>query len=265
MNTENQKGRIFDIQRFSVHDGPGIRTIVFLKGCFLRCKWCCNPESQNYNIENMVGFDGKTTVTGKDVTVKEVMKTVLSDSTYYRRSGGGITLSGGEFLYQPDFSLALLKTAKNAGLNTAVETTSFANIDTIRKMLPYIDNYLMDIKHINPEKHLMYTGRDNALILENARTVAKEFTGNLIIRVPVIPGFNDGTDEISQIAEFVAQLKTPKGLHLLPYHRLGQDKYSYLNRDYELSHIVPPSNEKMGELLAAAQKSAANIPCQIGG
>lgn len=265
MNIENQSGRIFDIQRFSIHDGPGIRTIVFLKGCYLRCKWCCNPESQNFDIESMQTADGKTTVTGRDVTAKEVIDTVLKDSTYYRRSGGGLTLSGGEFLYQPEFSLALLKCAKDAGLNTAVETTSFANIDIIRQMLPYIDNYLMDVKHINSEKHRAFTGRDNAIILENAKTIAQEFCGNFIIRTPIIPTFNDTESEIAQIADFVAKLKTPKALHLLPYHRLGQDKYAYLNRDYKLADILPPDGEKVQVLLTVAQRSLGDIPCQIGG
>ena len=117
----NTKGRIFDIQRYSIHDGPGIRTIVFLKGCVMRCRWCCNPESQSYEIEEML-VDGKPKVIGRDVTVKEVMEIVDKDATYYRRSGGGLTLSGGESLCQPKFAYALLKTAKARGLNTAMES-----------------------------------------------------------------------------------------------------------------------------------------------
>ena len=261
-NIYSQKGRIFDIQRFSTHDGPGIRTIVFLKGCRLRCRWCCNPESQNYDIENMLDAQGNLTTTGRDVTVSEVLDIVLRDRSYYRRSGGGITLSGGEFLCQPDFSYALLRAAKENGLNTAVETTSFAPFDVIEKVIPYIDNYLMDIKHINPIKHKEYTTQSNELILENATKVAK-LAKNMVIRVPVIPTFNDTVKEISEIAKFAASLNGVKELHLLPFHRLGKDKYSWLNRDYTLSHIMPPDNDKMEELLSAAQKFGLEV--LIGG
>lgn len=263
-NIDNQTGRIFDIQRFSIHDGPGIRTIVFLKGCFLRCKWCCNPESQNHDIESMLTANGETTLTGRDVTVKEVIETVLKDSTYYRRSGGGMTLSGGEFLFQPQFSLALLKSAKEHGLSTAVETTSYSEYGIIKEMLPFIDNYLMDIKHINSNKHKQFTGRENELILENAKKIAKDFDGNFCVRVPVIPTFNDTEEEIADIAAFAKELKTVSGIHLLPYHRLGQDKYGYLNRRYALEDLIPPTNEKM-QLLLNVAKNVSGINCQIGG
>ena len=152
------KGRIFDIQRYSIHDGPGIRTIVFLKGCVLRCKWCCNPESQEYAIQTMM-VDGKPKTIGRDVTVEEVMETVEKDRSYYRRSGGGITLSGGESLCQPEFARALLKVAKSKGINTAMESMGCASYETIDSILPYLDTYLMDIKHINPDKHREFTGK----------------------------------------------------------------------------------------------------------
>ena len=130
------RGRIFDIQRFSTHDGPGIRTIVFLKGCALRCRWCCNPESQSYEIETMIQ-NGKPKVMGYDVTVEEVLKEVMQDRPYYNRSGGGITLSGGESLLQPDFAVALLKACKDNGINTAIETTGIAHADIIKRFLPH--------------------------------------------------------------------------------------------------------------------------------
>ena len=180
MDYLNVKGRIFDIQRFSVHDGPGIRTIVFLKGCKLRCRWCCNPESQSYEIETMI-TGGKEKVMGRDVTVKEILDEVLRDRIYYRRSGGGLTLSGGEFLCQPDFSEALLRAAKESGINTAVETTSCAPYETIERMLPYIDYYLMDVKHTNSAKHKEFTGVPNELMLANARRLAHD-ANNFIVR-----------------------------------------------------------------------------------
>ncbi|MDO4743138.1 MAG: glycyl-radical enzyme activating protein, partial [bacterium] len=198
------KGRIFDIQRFSVHDGPGVRTIVFLKGCFLRCKWCCNPESQEYEIQQMTR-NGKVQTVGYDVTVAEVMEQIEKDRVYYRRSNGGVTLSGGESLAQPEFAASLLRACKQAGINTAIESTACAPFEVIEKILPYLDLYLLDIKHLNSEKHQRFTTKPNDLILENAKKIAKSST-ELVIRVPVIPTFNDTVDEISDIANFAARL-----------------------------------------------------------
>ena len=173
-NLLDVKGRIFNIQRFSIHDGPGIRTIVFLKGCPLRCRWCCNPESQDFHVENITTA-GVTKPVGRDVTVGEVLDEISRDRVYYARSGGGgLTLSGGECLWQPDFSEALLKCAKQKGISTAIETTGYADISVIRRLLPYVDTVLMDIKHINSEKHKQFTSKDNSLILENAKIIAKE-------------------------------------------------------------------------------------------
>lgn len=255
------KGRIFDIQKFSVHDGPGIRTIVFLKGCVLRCKWCCNPESQEYDIQNLT-LGGKTKVCGRDVTVREVISEVLKDMPYYRRSGGGLTLSGGESLCQPDFATALLKAAKENGINTAMESTGYAEKAVIDRYLEYLDYFLMDIKHINSRKHELFTGKPNHKILENARYIA-ERANELVIRVPVIPSFNDSEGEIAQIAEFAASLPNVKRLHLLPYHRLGLDKYGGLGRKYELEHILPPTDEHMEKLRNIVLKY--KLDCQIGG
>lgn len=256
-------GRIFDIQRYSIHDGRGIRTIVFLKGCVLRCRWCCNPESQRYEIEEMRTQDGVKTM-GRDVTVGEVMDVVERDRGYYRRSGGGLTLSGGESLCQPDFALALLRESKNRGINTAIESMGCAEWSVIEKLLPYIDQYLLDIKHTNPDKHREFTGKSNELMLENAKKIAKSGLTELTIRVPVVPTFNATREEISDIARFTESLGGVKGLHLLPYHRLGQDKYAGLNREYTMAHIIPPTNDEMKVLLEAAQANT-KVPCQIGG
>lgn len=251
------KGRIFDIQKFSVHDGPGIRTIVFLKGCYLRCRWCCNPESQEYKIQTMIR-NGKETVIGKDVTVEDVMKDVLKDMPYYRRSGGGITLSGGETMAQPDFAVALLSACKEYGLNTAIETTAFADYSVVERFLPVCDLFLMDIKHINSEKHKEFTTQPNELILENAKKLAVS-AKELVIRVPVIPTFNDTPEEIEAIAEFAKSLKTVKQIHLLPYHRLGYDKYVGLSRDYGMGDVTPPTKEHMNILVNAAKKHMDNV------
>ena len=255
------KGRIFDIQRFSTHDGPGIRTIVFLKGCALRCRWCCNPESQSFEIETMMQ-NGKAKTMGKDVTVGEVLEEVLKDRPYYNRSGGGVTLSGGESLLQPDFATALLKACKDNGINTAIETTGFAKTDIVRRFLPLLDTVLMDIKHINSDKHKEFTTQNNERILENAKIIAQE-AKRLIIRVPVIPTFNDTVAEIADIAAFAASLPNVDEIHLLPYHNMGRDKYTGLGREYGMGDLKSPTNELMNILVQTAEKYG--LKAKIGG
>lgn len=257
------KGRIFDIQRYSIHDGLGIRTIVFLKGCVLRCRWCCNPESQEYAIQTMKVL-GEDKVIGRDITVGKVMETVEKDRPYYRRSGGGLTLSGGESLCQPDFARALLREAKHRGINTAMESMGCAPYETIDSILPYLDTYLLDIKHTNPVKHEEFTGKRNDLMLENARKIADSGKTRLIIRVPVIPGFNDTAEEIASIASFAGKLKGVDTIHLLPYHRLGESKYEGLGRKYLMGDVMPPGNEQM-EMLKKAVEGVSKLNCHIGG
>lgn len=259
----NVKGRIFDIQRYSIHDGNGIRTIVFLKGCVLRCRWCCNPESQEYAVQTML-VQGEPKQIGRDVSVREVMETVEKDRPYYRRTGGGLTLSGGESLCQPEFAGALLQAAKESGISTAMESMACAKWEVIEKILPDLDQYLLDIKHMNPEKHREYTGRSNELMLENAKRIADSGKTELSVRIPVIPGFNDTKEEIRAIAAYTRELGNVRRLHLLPYHRLGQDKYEGLGREYLMGDVKPPSNEWMLELLNTARK-ISGVECQIGG
>ncbi len=257
----NVSGRIFDIQKFSVHDGPGIRTIIFLKGCAFRCKWCCNPESQKHEIQTMIQ-NGKEKTIGYDVTVREVIDIVKQDSPYYRRSGGGMTLSGGEMLCQSDFAYALLRCAKQSSINTAVETTGFADYEKIEKMLPYIDTVLMDIKHIDSEKHKKFTTQSNEKVLQNAVKIAQN-ANKLIIRVPVIPTFNDTENEIAAIAKFVSSLNGVDEINLLPYHSFGRDKYEGLGREYPMGDIASPSDEHMQKLKTVVEGYGLN--CKIGG
>lgn len=261
MDISKVRGRIFDIQKYSVHDGPGIRTIVFLKGCALRCRWCCNPESQSFEIQNMNTQNGSKII-GKDVTAGEVFEEVKKDSAYYRRSGGGLTLSGGEMLLQPDFALALLQMAKRNGINTAVESTGYAKYETIEKLLPYIDTYLLDIKHINTDKHKEFTGKDNSLILENAVKIARD-AKKCIVRVPTIPGFNDTEEEIRQIAAFAKNEMRVEEINLLPYHRLGMDKYEGLGREYLMGDVLPPDDAHMERLRTVAENEG--LKAKIGG
>ena len=206
--------------------------------------------------------NGKEKTVGRDVTAEEILPEILADEPYYRRSGGGVTLSGGEFLGQHEFAAELLKACKDYGLHTAVESTANAPWEKIEAVLPYIDTYLMDIKHMDSAKHKEYTGAPNELILENAKRIS-DSGAELIIRTPVVPTFNDTAEEIRAISRFAASLGGVKEYHLLPYHRLGSDKYTGLGRNYSLKEIEPPTKERMEYLLEVAQESG--LPCQIGG
>lgn len=261
MDNLSVKGRIFDIQKFSVHDGPGIRTIVFLKGCYLRCRWCCNPESQSYEIENMLQ-NGVNKTIGHDTTVGEVLETVMKDMPYYRRSGGGLTLSGGECMGQPDFACALLEACKERGLSTAIETTCAVEWETVERFIPLVDTFLMDIKHMDSDKHCEYTTQPNERILDNAKKLSKR-AKRLVVRVPVIPGFNDTPTELHDIAEFAYSTLKVNEMHILPYHRLGYDKYIGLGRGYAMGDVTPPDKAKMEYLRNVC--ASTGIICHIGG
>ncbi len=202
-------------------------------------------------------------VVGHDTTVGEVLKKVMQDKAYYKRTGGGLTLSGGESLCQQEFVTALLTEAKAQGISTAVETTACLPYYMIEPQLPLLDYVLMDIKHTNSKKHEIYTGMRNELILDNAKKIAKAKGDRLIIRVPVIPGFNDTDSEVRDIAHFAASLDGVRQIHLLPYHRLGYDKYIGLLREYGMGDIRPPQNEQMEKLRRIAE--AEGLKAIIGG
>lgn len=206
---------------------------------------------------------GRKKIIGRDVTVREVMKEVMKDFDYYKRTGGGLTLSGGECLCQPDFSAALLRAAKENDISTAIESAATLPFETIQMLLPYLDTYLMDIKHMNPEKHEKFTGKRNDIVFENAMKVAKSGQCKLIIRVPMIPTFNNTPEEISAIATFAATLPGVDEIDLLPYHRLGQDKYTGLGRPYALDGIPPMEQDYIEKLLKAAERSGLKV--QLGG
>ncbi|MDR1209823.1 MAG: glycyl-radical enzyme activating protein [Clostridiales bacterium] len=258
----SETGVIFDIQRFSLHDGPGIRTIVFLKGCGMRCRWCCNPESQRREPETM-SVDGRPRTVGRRVSVAETMDVVLRDAAYYRRSGGGLTLSGGECLLQPEFAAALLAAAKSAGLNTAVESAAFADTAAVDAVLPYTDRFLLDIKHMDSAKHKAFCGQPNERIHGNAQRIAESGDTELTARVPVIPGFNDTAPEIAAIAAFAKRLGAAE-ICLLPYHGYGAGKYAGLGREYPMGSVRPPDGGTMARLAEAA-RGAAGVRCRIGG
>jgi pyruvate formate lyase activating enzyme len=295
-------GRIYDIQRFSIHDGPGIRTEVFLKGCPLRCIWCHSPESQAFAKEigwfetrcigvaacgrclavcpndalrsgrlidaavhkaeiRLVDRDMSLcrhcgacaeqcpaqalSFLGRDVTVEEVMQVIEKDRPLYRRSGGGVTVSGGEPLSQPVFLTALLEACKENGLHTCLDTTGYARWDVCRAVVPFVDLVLLDLKHMDSLRSVELVGVPNELILENARKIAAEGLA-LQIRTPIIPGLNDSEANIRATAEFCLELGSAvKIVQILPYHRLGTAKYERLQKKYQAAHVLPPSDEHM--------------------
>lgn len=175
-----------------------------------------------------------------------------------------MTLSGGESLCQPEFAAALLRAAKERGIGTAMESMGCAPYEVIAQVLPWLDTYLMDIKHMDPEKHRKFTGKRNELMLANARKIAESGMTELVIRVPVVPTFNDRPEEIAAIAQFADKLPGVKKIHLLPYHRLGQDKYERLSREYMLKELLPPEPEYM-QMLKKTVESVSRLVCQIGG
>jgi pyruvate formate lyase activating enzyme len=228
-----------------------------------RCRWCCNPEGQSYEPVTLRAMHGRPDkLAGTDVTAGEVMETVLKDAVYYARSGGGLTLSGGECLLQPEFSLALLRLAHENGMTTAIETTGYAEESVLDMLLPHIDYVLMDIKHMDSEKHKAFIGKGNEKVLARAHYIAQN-AHHMTVRVPVIPTFNDTDEEIRAIATFANSLPRVRDLHLLPYHRLGQDKYTALDRNYDMGSLPLIPDEKMERLLAVARESGMH--CQIGG
>lgn len=235
MNHSEAKGIIFNIQKFSLNDGPGIRTVVFFKGCPLRCKWCANPESQTPNIQKILPSDPTdlsqiATMEGKEMSVSEIIKICLQDQDFYEESGGGVTLSGGECLMQPDFTLALLKELRNAGIHTAMETTGFTSSEVFQKISAYVDFFLFDMKHWNPQKHTEGTGVSNERILSNLK-LAIASGKKILTRIPVIPGYNDSVTDAQGFCEILTSVGQ-KDVQLLPFHQFGEKKYEMLEKNY---------------------------------
>ncbi|UYI45938.1 glycyl-radical enzyme activating protein [Vibrio natriegens] len=299
----NKEGVLFNIQRYSLHDGPGIRTIPFFKGCPLSCKWCSNPESQQakpqliFKASDCVNCGkcidvckvgaishsnphfidrekcvecgacadvcptGALEIKGKRMTVEQVLLELKKDENLFRRAGGGITLSGGEPLAQPEFARELLKGCKEKGWHTAIETTGLGSKQAIEDVFPWIDLALVDIKAINPAVHKAGTGVDNRTILENILRIS--FITKVTVRVPVIPGFNDNEEEIQAIGEFAQLMSNVDTIHLLPYHNYGENKYALLGRIYPLQDTASNPDEKIRQLKHKVE--SMGFACHIGG
>ena len=289
-------GRIFNIQRFSVHDGPGIRDVVFTKGCPLRCLWCCNPESQNtwaeigyiankcigvnecaYCLEScptgaikpqtdgsLVQIDrhlcdncGKCaevcparaiTLFGQLMSVEDVIKAIQhNDATW--RTGGGITVSGGEMLMQADFVHQLLRECRKKGIDTAVETSGYGRWADLERVCRYCNLIFYDIKCMDANGHKKFPGVYNELILENLVQISKVFPDKqVIVRTPVIPEFNDAAEDITAIANFLTRIGNLKEYELMAYHAFGGPKYEQLGRQYRLGHLKSMSKEHIAQL-----------------
>lgn len=275
------RGCVFNIQKFSTNDGPGIRTTVFFKGCPLHCAWCSNPESQlqkpqilwdpskcvrclhcahtcpqgavvNDSENDRIRFDSTRctgcnhcvsqcpqealTLEGKWKSVEDVVNVCLQDRVFYEGSGGGVTLSGGEPMMQPDFAAALLRRLKEEKISTAIETTGFTSADVFARLMPDIDLYLFDCKHYDRQKHLAATGVPNDLILQNLKT-ALDAGKDVIVRIPVIPSFNNSLEDAQGFCG-VLKLLGAKRVNLLPFHQFGERKYDFLNKEYRLHGIA---------------------------
>ena len=289
-----EKASTFNIQKFCIHDGKGIRTVVFLKGCPLKCLWCANPESHEIRpqlsviADNCIGCGvchmvcpnhaisfGENGVTidrglcqrcgrcadecysrtlklmGKEMTVEDVFQKIAQDSVFYKHSGGGYTLSGGEPLLQDKFCLELVDRCTQAGFRGAIETSGFGDTQSFKELTRKLELIFFDLKHMDDHQHKKLTGVSNTTILHNLREIQEE-ANEIVIRTPVIPGLNDMAENIVETANLCVGLKKVKILELLPYHKLGEHKYESLGQDYTLTETQKPERDHILKLAQAA-------------
>ncbi|MBM3405648.1 MAG: glycyl-radical enzyme activating protein [Bacteroidetes bacterium] len=264
------KGLVFDIRRFSVHDGPGIRTTVFLKGCPLDCSWCHNPEGRSTSPEKIPGklvFEGKEyareEIAGTMMDAEEVVQEVLKDRIFYETSGGGVTLSGGEPTFQAVFSLDILSRLKRTGIFTAIDTCGYTDHENMIKFADVTDLFLYDIKLMDEQAHIRHTGISNGTILSNLKFLT-DSGKHVMIRYPVIPGINDNVGNLTSLSSFLLSLKNPpQEIHLLPYHALGASKYARLGRKNPMPEQFGISQEKLMSMSEQLQQKGFKV--RVGG
>ncbi len=228
-----KKGLIFNHQRYSVHDGGGIRTLVFLKGCPLRCPWCSNPESRKQVETTTWKKNGRIEQIGQWWSVEELLDEVLKDEIFYRTSGGGVTLSGGEVLMQAEFASEFLQELKELGIHTAIETTGCFPVERLKKLVPYVDQVLFDLKIMDHDKAKRVIGLDQKIVQENFDYLLTQEQLQVIPRVPLIPEFTTNEKNIQQIIAFLNK-RSVQEVHLLPFHQYGSSKYDYLGWEYSM-------------------------------
>lgn len=257
---------IFDIKRFAVHDGPGIRTTVFLKGCPLRCAWCHNPESQQMKpvtVDVTRKVNGKSVAGkrkyGEQMEVDQLVEKLLRDVPYFEESEGGVTFSGGEPLMQANGLLQLLEACKNHGLHTCVDTSGYASWEQFEAIVPFTDLFLYDLKNMDPELHFKYTGVDNERILTNADKLLDR-GARLIFRIPIIPGINTSELELSALIDFLKErAKKMTEVNLLPYHRIAGNKYRRLQMKEHLADVDEPDQQLMHQVKEKFKRTGLEV------
>ncbi|MCD4770676.1 MAG: glycyl-radical enzyme activating protein [Bacteroidales bacterium] len=265
------KGLIFNIKRYAIHDGPGIRVTFFMKGCPLGCRWCHNPEGISQEVEEVVRVDRigekefrvKETV-GRKYTVEDLFVVIEKERVFIDESGGGVTFSGGEPLMQHLFLFEALTRFKKDDIHTAVDTSGQTDRPVLEKIIPVTDLFLFDIKHMDPVRHKEYTGVSNEKILSNYKFILK-MNKDVIVRIPVIPGYNDGIDHLNLLKKFLHEPDRENLLRidLLPYHKIGSSKYRRFDLEYKMRGVEQPADEKMKEVKAIFTNDGFKV--KIGG
>jgi len=269
-----EKAVIFNILRYCIHDGPGIRTTVFFKGCPLACKWCHNPESLEqkpikiFYPEKCIKCGhcdkcptGARETIGYEITVSKLMEDIRKDRLFYEQSGGGVTFSGGEPLYQAQFLIKALAQCRDDYINTAVDSSGFCDTALLLEAAKYTDYFLYDIKFFDSEKHQKYCGAPNGIILNNLERLA-ETKVKLLIRIPVIPTINDDKTEMAAIFNFLTGINGIEAVHLLPYHNIHAGKYTRIGRQYELAEIPGSESPNLNKIM---EMFSTKFRTKIGG
>ncbi|MDT2599980.1 glycyl-radical enzyme activating protein [Enterococcus hulanensis] len=254
------QGLVFNIQRYSVHDGGGIRTLIFLKGCPLRCPWCSNPESRKKVEPTTWKKNGKTEQIGAWRSIDELLDEVLKDEIFYRTSGGGVTLSGGEVLMQSEFASAFLQELKKLGIHTAIETTGCFSVTRIKRLTPYVDQVLFDLKIMDRSEAKKVIGVDSETVRENFEYLLTQEQIQVIPRIPLIPEYTTNEKNIQQLIDFLTARKIGE-VHLLPFHQYGSSKYDYLGREYRMKDVQTLTRTEIDTIKAKFERAGirANI------